>query len=104
MENRIKFVRNITVIRDQEDTGLLLIKARGVADLRMLLNPVLVPRKYDRTPTDGIFELDFKLDDRLQDLTDVELDMEVVIKLKNIPEWVKGIKVNAEENSDIELV
>jgi hypothetical protein len=28
----------------------------------------------------------------------------VIIRLKNLPGWVKGIKINADENSDIELI
>jgi hypothetical protein len=104
MKSRIKYVRRIQVVRDQEEPGLLAIKAQGVADLKMPLNPVLVPRKYDTAPEDGIYELDFKLDESGQEYTGVELEVEVVVKLKNLPAWVKGVKINADENSDIELV
>ena len=104
MKSRIKYVQRIQVIRDQSDTGLLAIKAQGVADLKMPLNPVLVPRTYEQAPEDGIFELDFKLDESGQEYTGVELEVEVVIRLKNLPEWVKGVKINADENSDIELI
>jgi hypothetical protein len=68
------------------------------------LNPVLVPKKYDKAPEDGIFELDFKLDESGQEYTGVELEVEVVIRVKNLPDWVKGVRINADENSDIELV
>ena len=104
MKSRIKYVRRIQVVRDQEEPGLLAIKAQGVADLKMPLNPVLVPRKYDEAPEDGIYELDFRLDESGHEYTGVELEVEVVIKLKNLPAWVKGVKINADENSDIELV
>lgn len=104
MKSRIKFVRNIQVIRDQEEPGLLAIRAQGLADLKMPLNPVLIPKKYDKEPNDGIFELDFKLAENGKEFTGVELEVEVVVRLKNLPDWVQGIKINADENSDIELV
>jgi hypothetical protein len=104
MKSRIKFVKRIQVIRDSAEPELIAIKAYGVADLEMPLNPVLVPRSYQTTPDDGIFELDFKLDDSGQEYTGVELEVEVIIRMKNLPSWVQGIKINADENSDIELL
>jgi len=104
MKNRIKYVRRIQVIKDSAEPGLLAIKAEGIADLRMPLHPVLIPREYSSEPKDGIYELDFKLDETGQEITGVELEVEVIIRLKNLPAWVKGIKINADENSDIELV
>ena len=35
---------------------------------------------------------------------DVELEVDVVFRIKNLPDWVQGVKINAEENSDIELI
>lgn len=104
MKSRIKFVKKIQLIRDKTEPDLLAIKAQGIADLKMPLNPVLVPRNYDTAPEDGIFELDFKLDEECHEITGVELEVEVIIRLKNLPEWVNGIKINAAENSDIELL
>jgi hypothetical protein len=104
MKSRIKFVRRIQVVKDQAEPGLLAIKAQGIADLKMPLNPVLVPRDYPEDPGDGIYELDFRLDESGQEFTGVELEVEVVVRLKNLPEWVKGVKINADENSDIELL
>ena len=104
MKGRIKYVSRIQVIRDVSEPGLIAIRVKGLADLQAILQPLLVPRKYDTAPADGIFELDFTLEDSSQEHTDVELEVEVVIRLKNIPDWVKGIRINAEENSDIELL
>jgi hypothetical protein len=104
MKNRIKFVKRIQVIKDTSDPGLMAIKAEGIADLKIPLHPVLIPREYEDESEDGIFELDFKLDESGQEVTDVELEVEVIIRLKNLPGWVKGIKINADENSDIELI
>jgi hypothetical protein len=104
MKSRIKYVSRIQVIKDNSEPGLIAIKVEGVADLLTAFQPVLVPRKYEKAPEDGIFELDFTLDEDPREHTDVELEVEVVIRIKNIPAWVKGIRINAEENSDIELL
>jgi hypothetical protein len=63
-----------------------------------------VPRKYESIPEDGIYELDFILDSTSGELSNVELDVEVVFRVKSLPGWVKGVKINADENSDIELL
>ena len=92
------------MIRDAAQPELLAIKAEGVADINLPLHPVLIPMPYDSVPEDGIYELDFKLDETNQELTEVELEVEVIIRMKNLPSWVKGVKINADENSDIELI
>lgn len=104
MKSRIKYIRRIQIIKDTSEPGLLGVLAEGVADLFTTLKPILVPKKSDTVPEDGIYELDFKLDDSPVELNDVELEVKVIIRMSNIPEWVKGIRVNADENSDIELV
>jgi hypothetical protein len=80
------------------------IKARGIAELKKLISPVLVPKDYDEIPADGIYELDFQIDDTDIEYTNVELEVDVVFRIKNLPSWVKGVKINAAENSDIELL
>jgi hypothetical protein len=104
MKSEVTFVKEIRIIREPSEPGLMAIKAKGIATLKRLIAPALVPRNYEKEPEDGILELDFTLDESHTDLTDVELDVEVVFKIKNLPAWVKGVKVNAAENSDIELV
>ena len=104
MKNRIKYVKRIQVIRDETKPGLLAIRVDGTADLNHVLNPVLIPKKYEAEPKDGIFELDLKMEEGDQGINDVELEVKVILTMKNIPEWVKGIRINAEENSDIELL
>jgi hypothetical protein len=104
MKSRIKYISRIQVIRDNTEPGLLAIRVGGIADLNTVLQPILVPKKYDSEPEDGIFELDFKVEEEENGISDVELEVEVIIRLKNIPDWVKGIRINAEDNSDIELL
>jgi len=104
MNDKIRYVRDIQIVKDDAAPDLMAIKARGVAEIKKLIAPVLVPRNYEEAPPDGIYELDFKLDDSDQEYTNVELEVDVVFRIKNLPEWARGIKINASENSDIELI
>ena len=104
MEDKIKYIKNIQVVKDDTEPKLLAIKARGIAEIKKLLTPVLVPREYDSAPEDGIYELDFILDTTDKEYTSIEIELDVVVRVKNLPDWVKGVKINASENSNIELV
>jgi hypothetical protein len=104
MNREIKYVKDIRIFRETNEPDLMAIKAKGVASLKKLVAPVLVPKNYSEEPADGIYELDFKLDETHEDYVDVELEVEVVFRIKNLPQWVKGIRINAAENSDIELI
>lgn len=105
MKDWVRFVKNIKIVKGGTEPDLLAIKATGIAELNQLLAPVLVSAKnYESPPADGIYEFDFVLGTTEDELTDVEMEVDVVFRFKNIPEWVKGIKVNAKENSDIELL
>jgi len=104
MNDKIRYVRDIRIVKDDAEPDLMAIKARGIAEIRRLIAPVLVPREYSTVPEDGIYELDFRLDETDNQYTDVELEVDVVFRIKNLPAWVKGVKVNATENSDIELI
>lgn len=100
----IRYVKDIRIVREDSEPDLMIIRARGIAQLNKLVSPVLVPRMYEKQPADGIFELDFTLGENDEELTNVELEVDVVFRIKNLPDWVKGVKVNASENSDIELI
>lgn len=104
MNDEIKYVKDIRIIKETAEPDLMAIKAKGIASLKKLVAPVLVPKKYDIEPEDGIFELDFALGETHEEFIDVEMDVEVVFRIKNLPAWVKGIRINASENSDIELI
>jgi hypothetical protein len=104
MKGRIKYVREIQVIKDGSGPELLAIKARGVAEIKMVIAPVLIPRKYEKEPEDGIYELDFAFDESADEFTSVEFEVEVILPVDKLPDWVKGIRINASENSDIELL
>jgi len=104
MKNEITYVKDVRIMKETAEPDLMAIKARGIASLKKLIAPVLVPRNYEDIPEDGIYELDFALDETHEDYVNVELEVEVVFRVKNLPEWVKGVKINAAENSDIELL
>jgi len=104
VKNEITYVKEIRIIREASEPDLMAIKAKGIATIKKLLAPVLIPKVSDTEPGDGILELDFTLDETHQDFIDVELEVDVVFRIKKLPAWVKGVKVNAAENSDIELL
>jgi uncharacterized ferritin-like protein (DUF455 family) len=104
VKNEITYVKEIRIIREPAEPDLMAIKAKGVATIKKLIAPRLVPKSYDTESSDGIYELDFTLDETHQEFIDVELEVDVVFRIKNLPAWVKGVKVNAAENSDIELL
>jgi len=102
---KVRYLKDIRIAREETDPGILAVKATGVAQLKNLLSPVLIANKQNNdSENDGVYELDFVLGQTGSDLVDVEMEVDVVFRMKNIPNWVKAIKVNALENSDIELI
>jgi hypothetical protein len=102
---KVKYLKNFEVFREQSAPEMIAVKAKGVAQLKNLLSPVLVANNMDGEPAaDGVYELDFVLGSTGTDAIDVEMEVDVVFRVKNLPDWVKAIKVNALENSDIELI
>ena len=104
MSDKIRYVRDIQIVKHDNEQDLMAIKAKGIAEIEKLIVPVLVPWEYPEIPKDGIYELDFRLFGTEEEYTDVELEVEVVFRINKLPGWVKGVKINASENSDIELI
>ncbi|HNQ83520.1 MAG TPA: hypothetical protein PLW31_13835 [Bacteroidales bacterium] len=104
MKSEIKYVKEIRIIKEKDEEGLMAIRARGVASVRRIVAPKLVPKDYTEAPGDGIYELDFTLGCNHEEFMDIDLEVEVVFRIRSLPAWVKGVKINAAENSDIELV
>jgi len=104
MKDKVRFVKDIRIVKEDNEPDLMAIRARGIAELKKLIAPVLVAKEYDTIPEDGIYELDFVLDNTGEELTNVELEVDVVFRVKSLPKWAKGVKINAAENSDIELI
>lgn len=104
MKNNVRYVKGIRVVRNAEGKDEMAVKASGVAQLHLHMTPVLIPREYTTPPADGIYELDFTLDETVGDITRLEIEVEVVFHVRNLPGWVKGVRINASENSDIELI
>ena len=61
MTDEIKYVKDIRILKESTEPDLMAIKAKGIASLKKLVAPVLIPKQYDTEPEDGIFELDFAL-------------------------------------------
>ncbi len=102
---KVKYIKGIQIIKEEDQPQMMAVKARGIAELKHILAPVLVSASDPQKPTsDGIYEMDFVLGDSGDQLTEVEMEVDVVFRFKNLPKWVKGIKVNARDNSDIELI
>jgi CYTH domain-containing protein len=104
MTGNVKYIRNIMIIREESEPDIMAVRANGLARLSALPRPVLVPREYDVEPDDGIMELDFAFVGEAENVIDVEMEVDTVLKIKNLPHWVKGLRINASENSDIELI
>jgi len=104
MSGNLKYVKNLRVIKPESDPGLMAVTANGVAEINRQYRPVLVPRQYKDAPEDGILEMDFVLIPSEDEISDIEMEVNIVFKIKDLPPWVKGLRVNAAENSDIELI
>ena len=104
MSGSLKYVKKLQVIRPENEPGLVSISASGIVELTKLYRPVLSPKQYDKPPEDGILELEFLMLPAEEGISDIEMEVNIVFKVKDLPPWVKGLKVNASENSDIELI
>jgi len=101
---RVRYIKDIEVLKPDYEAGLMAIKAKGIAELKKLVMPVLVPRQHEIAPDDGIYEMDFIMETNGTGLTNVEMEVDIVFRLKSLPGWVKGVRIYASENSDIELL
>ena len=104
MNSGVKFIKNIRISRSENEPDLMAVKANGLAEINCSLSPALIPKKYTDPPRDGIMELDFILVPGENNYADVELEVDIVFKMNDLPSWVKGLKINASENSNIELI
>ena len=104
MSASLKYVNGLRVVLPESEPELVAIKANGIAKISQLYTPVLVPRKHDEAPEDGILELDIHFVPAEDAFDDVEMEVELVLNKDELPSWVKGLRVNAAENSDIELI
>lgn len=105
MSGNLKYVKNLRIIKPESEPGLMAVTANGVAEISRQYRPVLVPRQYKDAPEDGILEMDFVLIPAEEnDISDIEMEVNIIFRIKDLPPWVKGLRVNAAENSDIELI
>lgn len=104
MDGSLKYVKNLRVVKPESEPGIMAVTANGVAAINRQYRPVLVPRQYKNPPEDGILEMDFVLIPSEGEISDIEMEVNIIFKIKDLPTWVKGLRVNAAENSDIELI
>ncbi len=104
MTDKIRYVRDIQIIKSNRDPGIILIKAKGIAEITKLIAPVLVPGENKNLCEDGIYELELKFDPTENKGLSVDLEVEVELRIKNLPASIKAVKIIASENSDIELI
>jgi len=104
MTDKIRYVNDIQIIKSDKEPGLIQIKAKGIADISELVVPVLVPGNNENISKDGIYELEFKFDSPGAEGMIVEIVIETELRIKNLPDNIKAIKIKASENTDIELL
>ena len=104
MKGDVKYITNIRIIREESEPEIMAVRAGGIARFSALPCPVLLPRKYDDEPDDGIMELDFVFVGESKKELEVEMEVDILMKMEKLPSWVKGLRINASENSDIELI
>jgi len=104
MSNNFKYVKDLRILKPENEPGLIAVVASGVAEISRQYRPVLIPRQYDEAPEDGILEMDFRLIPSEKEISDIEMEVNLVFKIADLPAWVRGMKVNASETSDIELI
>lgn len=104
MTDKIRYVRDIQIIKSDGDPGLILIKVKGIAEISKLITPVLVPGENKNVSEDGIYELELKFNPAEDEGLSIDLEVEVELRIKNLPAGIKAIKIIAADNSDIELI
>ena len=104
MKDKIKYVKDIQIVKSDKEPGLIQIKAKGIAYISELVVPVLVPGKNETIADDGIYELEFKFDSPGTEGMIVEIEIKTELRIKNLPDNIKAIKIKASDNADIELI
>ena len=88
------------------ENRLMLIEAKGTSDFEQPGVPKLVPTyEVGKRSEGGILELDF-INQPVESAKKENLTFEIktVVDLGQLPDDLKGVKVNAEENADIVLL
>ena len=103
----VQFLTYLNLIFDSINKNeMILIEAEGYSKHMQLGIPGLIPRgEIGRATEDGILEFDFVIQpaerSRRENLV---WDIKTVFNRNELPEKLKGIKVNAAENADIVLL
>lgn len=104
MTDKIRYVKDIQLIKSDKEPGLIQIKAKGIAYISELVVPVLVPGKNETISDDGIYELEFRFDSPGTEGMIMEIEIKTELRIKNLPDNIKAIKIKASDNADIELI
>ena len=85
----LKYVNGLRVILPENEPGLMAIKANGIAKISQLYTPVLVPRKHEEAPEDGILELDIHFIPAENAYADVNMEVDLVLNKEELPAFPK---------------
>jgi hypothetical protein len=78
----------------------LAVSTHGIASTRGWTQPRLIPHEYDEPPEDGIIEYDFVADPPETRAQRIVTPISSSYFTCPIPDWVKGVRVIAEKNSE----
>jgi hypothetical protein len=102
---KVNYLKKLRLFRNENDPDLVKLRVTGVTRFTRLLAPFVYPAgQHENAPDDGVYELNLMMKESENDTVDVELELDVVFDLKSLPKWVRAIRVNAAENSEIELI
>ena len=104
---KIQYLTNLQVVFDNNaNRNLVMLEAEGYSNDETIGIPSFVKKTgIADLPPDGVLEFDFviePLDDEIRDV--LSWSSKIIFDLNKFPGKLKGIKVNALENSDIVLI
>jgi len=103
---RIQYLTNLNVFIDRNiQKNLILLEVEGYSNNEYIGIPSLVKKNISTPLVDGILEFDLMLEPLEAKMRKVlNWSTRIVFDLNDFPEKLVGIKVNAQNNSDIVLV
>ena len=106
-KRKIQFLTNLNVVFDNSSGNkLIMVEAEGYSNDEHIGVPGLVKKSgLSDLPSDGILEFDLviePLEDKIRKI--LNWSTKIVFDINEFPGKLKGIKVNALNNSDIVLV
>lgn len=104
---KIQYLTNLQVVFDNNrHHNLVMLEAEGYSNEEMIGIPSFLKKSgITDLPPDGVLEFDFVIEPLDIEIREVlSWSTKIVFDLNKFPGKLKGIKVNAIENSDIVLI